>query len=67
MLQTCRFSFPHSRIGLLGFGTDLQEFLENMFRIWLIGFECWSEDRLGVEDDVIWQMCVKAFAMASHI
>lgn len=67
--QCCRpaaFPFHTLALGHWDLALTATEFHGNMFRICLIGFVCWSEDRLGVEDDVIWQMCVIAFAMASH-
>lgn len=42
------------------------EFLGKMPGTCLIGFECWSEDRLGVKNDSIWQMCVAAFALSAE-
>lgn len=59
--QCCRpATFPFHTLTLAHWALTLTatEFQGNMFRICLIGFKCWSEDRLVVEYDVIWQMCV---------
>lgn len=67
VLQTWRYSFPHSHIGHWDLALTAPEFQGNMPGICLIGFECWYEDRLCVKYDGVWQMCVVAFALASHL